>query len=458
MKTFRLLPIVLALMGAVGIATPAFATATAEEAAALKSRLTPLGAERGANKDSSIPAWDGGLTKTPSGWKPGDRRPDPFAADKPLYSVTAKNMAEHAERLSDGQKAMLQKYPSYRIDVYPTRRTAGAPQWVYDNTAKNATRAKLVDGSNYPIPSGAYGGIPFPIPKAGLEVMWNHLLRFQSVANRNKGGQTFMVTPDGKRVLTTEGLQEVMMPFYDPKGSAETWDGTYYMTRVLNSGPPIRAGEALVARVNVDDAKTNAWVYLTGQRRVRKLPNPGGDTPLPQAAGVMSFDEVAVFAAGPGNFDWKLVGKKELLIPYNNYKSMGPTNAEELIHDRHLNPDFVRWELHRVWVVDAELKPGKRHSAVKGRYYFDEDSWMAVLADRWDAKGQLWKTLFGLSATYPEVPVADLTTYGFYDLLSGAWYAGPYNNKPSERFGTLAAPDLKDSSFTPDALVGDQLR
>lgn len=438
---------------------PAWAGVSAEEAAQLKSRLTPMGAERAANKDGSIPAWDGGLTKSPAGFKPGDRRPDPFSAEKPLYSITAKNLSEHAGKLSDGQKAMLQKYPGYRIDVYPTHRTAAAPQWVYDNTLRNATRAKLVDGSSYPIPSGAYGGVPFPIPKTGLEVMWNHLLRFAGTATRNKGGQTWMVTADGKKVLTVEGQQEIMQPYYDPKGSAEAWDGTYFMTRVLNYGPPIRAGESLVARVNVDSAKTNAWVYLTGQRRVRKLPNPSGDTPVASSAGVMTFDEVSVFAAAPDNFDWKLVGKQEMLIPYNNFKAQQPASAEPLIGDSHLNPDFVRWELHRVWVVEAELKPGKRHSAVKGRYYFDEDSWVAVLADRWDAKGQLWKTQFGLTIPHTEVPFTDHTLYGFYDLISGAWYAGPLNNKPvAGNQGTIAVSDLKDATFTPDAMVGDALR
>jgi hypothetical protein len=118
----------------------------------------------------------------------------------------------------------------------------------------------------------------------------------------------------------------------------------------------------------------------------------------------------------------------------------------------------VRWELHRVWVVDAELMPGKRHSAPKGRYYFDEDSWLAVLADRWDAKGQLWKTLFGTTVTYPEMPLTDHALYGFYDLLSGAWFAGPFVNKAAPMIGRHAVTDLKDDIFTPDAMVGDQLR
>jgi hypothetical protein len=436
----------------------AVAGVSSQEAQQLKSTLTPMGAEKAGNKDGSIPAWAGGSLKVPDGYKAGQRRADQFPGEKPLYTVTAKNIDQYADKLTDGQKEMLKKYPTYRLNVFPTHRTALAPQSVYDNTFKNATNAKLVPGSSYDVPSGAFGGVPFPIPKSGVEVVWNHLLHYQGVATRVTNGQTWMVTADGKKVLTVEGKQEIKMPYFDPKGSAEKFDGTYWFTRVVNVGPAIRAGEAIVGRVNVDEAKTNAWVYLTGQRRVRKLPNPAGDTPTPTSAGVMSFDEVNVFASQPGLFNWKLVGKKEMLIPYNNSKPFEALKAEDLMEDRHLNPDHIRWELHRVWVVDAELAPGKRHTAPKGRYYFDEDSWLAVLGDRWDAKGQLWKTLFGLPVVYPEMSLTDHALYGFYDLISGTWFAGPFVNKPAPMMGLQPVSDLKDEFFTPDAMVGDQLR
>jgi hypothetical protein len=438
---------------------PVSAEVSAEEAAQLKTTLTPMGAERAGNKEGTIPAWTGGYTTPPAGFKAGQRRPDPYAADKPLYSITAKNMDQYADKLSDGYKAMLKRYPDFRIDVYPTRRSAAAPQYVYDNTFKNATRAKLVDSADgYPIPSGAFGGAPFPIPKSGIEVVWNHLLRFQGEATVMSGGQVWMVTADGKKLMTVEGQQEIKMPYYDPKGSAEKFDGLYWLTRVSNVGPAIRAGEAIVGRVNLEESKTNSYVYLTGQRRVRKLPNAFGDTPTPTSAGVATFDEVNVFAGNPGLFDWKLVGKKEMLVPYNSYKTLEPTSADPLLTAAFINPDYMRWELHRVWVVDAELKPGKRHSTPKARYYFDEDSWMGVMGDRWDAKGQLWKTLFGTTVVYPEIPLAEHAFYGFYDLLSGAWVAGPLANQPSKMIGRRAVTELKNDIFTPDGMVGDQLR
>jgi hypothetical protein len=426
--------------------------ATADEAAQLKSSLTPLGAERKGNKDGTIPAWDGGL-KDAGSFALGGRRPDPFAADKKLYSITAKNAGEYADKLSDGVKALFAKYPdSYRIDVYPTRRSDSAPQWVYDNTFKNATQATI--GKNLVV-EGAYGGIPFPIPKSGAEVMWNSQLRWRGEAWRTQQ-QAFLGTADGKTVETVDASFEQQMPYYFKDGSPDKFNGEYMLNRLVNSGPPIRAGEAIVGRVNVDDDKSRVWVYITGQRRVRKLPNACCDTPSPAAAGVMSFDEINVFFGRLDRFDWKLVGKKEMLIPYNANKALQPRKSAEVVGPHFLNPDHVRWELHRVWVVEATLAPGARHSAQRSVYYVDEDSWISVLGDRYDAKGQLWKTLFQLPIAAPDLPGTISGPFGFVDLLSSTWFVGLIWNEKNEQLKYM--PRFPDTNFTPDAMAGEGIR
>ena len=216
----------------------AWAGVSADEAAKLKTVLTPLGAERAGNKDGTIPAWDGGETKVPAGYKSGDPRPDPYAAEKPLFSVTAKNMAAYDSHLSEGTKALLQKYPEqFRIDVYPTHRTAAAPQWVYDNTFRNATRAKLKDGGDWI--AGAYGGIPFPIPKSGAEAMWNHLLAWVGSSTLITY-QNWVGLADGRRSLAAKGFNLVQYPYYDPAGSLEKFNGEYELLRVAQTEPPDR--------------------------------------------------------------------------------------------------------------------------------------------------------------------------------------------------------------------------
>jgi hypothetical protein len=438
-----------ACLAALGLPFAASAGVSAEEAARLKTELTPLGAEKAGNKDGSIPAWTGGYTTPIPGDKPGGRRSDPFKDEKPLYSISAKNAEPYADKLTDGTKAMLKKYPdSFRVDVYKTHRTAAAPQWVYDNTFKNAGRAKL-DGD---VVSGAYGGIPFPIPKTGTEVMWNHLLRWRGTAWQFQTDM-YQLTADGKSVLATDGVGDQQMPYYLPDGSPEKFaqSGDYWLVRLVNAGPPIRAGEAIVGRENVDPAKAQAWVYLTGQRRVRKLPNPCCDTPTPAAAGVMSFDEIEVFTGRLERFDFKLLGKKEMLIPYNSNRLLQPKTDAEVLSAHHLNPDFVRWELHRVWVVEASVREGKRHQAPKNRYYCDEDTWICVLGDRWDANGQLWKTLWNQTFVAPDLPGLVGGAMGFNDLISGtAFVANLYNAKNAHY--PIVSP-FPDSNFTPDAMA-----
>jgi hypothetical protein len=379
-----------AVLGLTVLATAAFAAVTAEEAARLKTDLTPFGAERAGNKDGTIPAWTGGHTTPLPGFKNGGRRGDPFASEKPLYSITAANMAQHAEKLTEGTQALLKKYPqTFRVDVYKTHRTAAAPQWVYDNTFKNATTAKM-DGVTV---TGAFGGIPFPVPRSGLEVMANHELHWRGESWQNDF-RGYLGTASGQRVLSVDAVGDWQMPYYT-QGQADKFKGEYWLIRLVNSGPPVRAGEAITGRQNLEHDKSGTWVYLTGQRRVRKLPNACCDTPTPASAGVMPAS--TRWTCSPAARQLRLEDRGQAgdadPLQHQPHARAGQGRSD-LLMAHHLNPDHVRWELHRVWVVEANLKPGQRHQAPKSRYYVDEDTWVAVLGDRWDANGQLWKTLW----------------------------------------------------------------
>jgi Protein of unknown function (DUF1329) len=434
----------------------AHAAVSADEAAQLKSTLTPMGADKAGNKDGSIPAWTGGLTAPTAGFTNGGRRPDPFAADKPLFTVNAKNLSQHASRLPEGVQALVQRHPdTFRVDVYPTRRTAAAPQFVYDNSFKNATRAKLVESTAGLVPEGAYGGVPFPIPKAGAEAMWNVMLRWRGESWYSEFNG-YNVTPEGKRVLVQETRNDYQMPYYAPEGSPDKFGGEHWMVRSVNTGPAIRAGEAITGREQVNGDKTQVWVYLTGQRRVRKLPNACCDTPTPFSAGVVTFDEVEGFSGRMDRFDWKLLGKQEMFIPYNSNRTLTPAKDAELIADHHLNPDHVRWELHRVWVVEATLKAGQRHTSPKSRYYIDEDSWVLVWGDRWDAKGQLARSQFTIPVAMPDVPAQAAVTWGAYDHVANTMFVTLVMNEKKTQYKLQKR--YNDAVFTPDAMAGEGVR
>lgn len=434
------------------LACAAQAGVSVEEAGRLKSDLTPLGAEKAGNKDGSIPAWTGGYTKAPSGYKSGEPRHDPYANEKPLYSVTQKNMGQYADKLSEGQKTLLKKFPTYRIDVYPTHRTAAAPQWVYDNTFKNATRAKTPNNGGTVI--GAYGAVPFPIPKTGSEVMWNHVLRWRGEA-AEMPMRSYVVGSDGKAVLASEATNEFNFPFNYKDGSPDNHNGEFWNAIQITKAPSFKSGESLLIRDQMEVEKgRQAWQYLVGQRRVRRFPTLGFDTPNPVNSGADMVDQAFVFNGYQEKYNWQLVGKKEMLIPYNSNRFFLQKDGET-ITPKHLNPDHMRWELHRVWVVEANLAPGKRHVEPKRVYYFDEDTWIAVLSDGWDAQGQLWHTALNLPWIVYELPGVLAEEFAVYDFNKGSYSALTFGEMPVQYKTMRPYPA---ANFTPEAMAARGVR
>ncbi|UCV17887.1 DUF1329 domain-containing protein [Ferribacterium limneticum] len=435
------------------ISLPSFAV-TADEAAALKSTLTPLGAEKAGNKDGSIPSWDGGLNKAPAGYQAGAQRPDPFAAEKSTVQISAKNMDQYKDKLSEGVQALMRKYPSFRVDVYPTHRTASAPQWVYDNTFANATRAKSTQGGNNI--ENAFGGIPFPIPKTGAEVMWNHLLRWKGESVEIPF-RVWVGAADGSRTMAVEAKDDHQFPYYQKDGSLEKFGGEFMFLRQVQTDPPFKAGESILLRDPIDQIGKGrqAWQYLTGQRRVRRAPTIAFDTPDFVASGQNYFDEVFMFLGSLERYEWKIVGKKEIYVPYNNNRFQ-LAKTDEVFVPHHLNPEKMRWELHRVWVVEANLAPGKRHVVPKKQFYVDEDSWSVLLVDGYDAQGKLWRTQHAVPFVAPEIPAVVSTTFTVFNLQAGTWLVNNLYNDLKSPYKVV--PRRPDAYFSADALAGAGIR
>jgi hypothetical protein len=428
------------------------AAVTAEEAKALGTTLTPIGAEKAGNKEGTIPAYTGGLTTAPAGFKPGDGiRPNPFSGEKPRFSVDAKNMAQHAAVLTEGAKALLQAHPTFRMDVYPTQRSVAFPKFVAENTAKNALKARTAnDGRSM---EGAHAGFPFPIPKTGHEAMWNHLVRFNGQAFEAKY-RNLNVDASGRAALSTEGLSVQEYPFWDP---ATTGTDTFWRIKLTYTGPARRAGEALMLVDPLDSGTKDrrGWMYLPGQRRVKVAPDLAHDTPNPGTAGATTFDDTFIFNGSMDRFDFKLVGKKEMLVPYNAYAAVYGAKQDDLLKPNHLNPDLVRWELHRVWVVEAKLREGKRHVYSKRVFYLDEDSWAALASDQYDARGQLYRTGFAYMAPSYDLPAPYTDMFGHYDLVSKVYSLTGFI---AETGGLRHTKAQNDRAWTADALAGSGVR
>jgi hypothetical protein len=439
------------------LAQVAASAATAEEAQKLKTVLTPLGAERAGNKDGSIPEWKGcpDLKAPLDKLKSGDRRWVPFADEKPLYVVTAANMAQYADKLSDGVKALLQKYPTMRLPVYPTHRTHCAPEWVNEATFRNATSAKLTgDAANSGV-DGAVDGIPFPIPKNGLEVRWNHTLRWRGQAYETRT-RHLSWTEGGAKVLGTQAVQKEQFEFYrqglTPQKYAESGSLNYLLVQ-LTDAPAFRAGEALLVKDKVNPADRAAWQYLLGQRRVRRAPSVGWDTPDFVVSGTNFFDEVfGSLITNNERYEYKLIGKKEMLIPYNDNKVFA-LKEDELFTGKHHNPDALRWELHRVWVVEANLAPGKRHAVPRREFYIDEDTWGTSLLDGYNAAGKIWRVALYPSFYFPDMPGV-MSAYGDILYVLDGTYSSRNLVMPDTTAQLKPVAMRAGSAYSPDALSG----
>jgi hypothetical protein len=430
----------LLLASAMFVATPALA----QTAADLGKTLTPMGAIQAGNADKTIPAYDGGIATPPAGYKPGDHLPDPFASEKPLAKINAANMAQYEGKLTEGQKAMLQRYPDFYLNVYPTHRTAAVPKEIADATIANASTAKLTEDGNGVV--GAKRGVPFPIPHNGLEAIWNHLLHFAGFSSHRT---ILQVNPTESGDYTPITIDETVLFSYSSgldTGNIET----YFLQAV--TGPARLAGEVLLVHETINQIAEprQAWTYNPGQRRVRRAPNVAYDNPGTASDGLRTNDQLGLFNGSPDRYDWKLVGRKEMYVPYNNFKlSSSQVKSADAIKPKFLNPDLLRFELHRVWVVEATLKPGVSHLYAKRVFYIDEDTWQVLTTDCYDQRGQLWRVGDSYGLEYSQVPVYRTGVDSIYDLQSGRYTAvGFYNESAPPDFSVKLTPD----DFTPETL------
>ena len=446
-KTRTLCLSLTALALALAAATAA-ARITPEEAATLGGDvLTPIGAERAGNADGTIPEWTGAIDP-PANYVPGERLVDPFPDDKPLFTITAQNYEQYQDKLSPGQIALLQRYPdTFRMPVYPTRRSAGLPESEYKLIKEGAVEADMVTGGNGLV---NFKAMPFPIPKEGLEVIWNHITRYRTELGVQRRYTQIPVQANGAfaPVLFEE---DVLFANRMP-------DNPYpnrlfvFLQRIL--APARLEGDVLLVHENIDQVKEprSAWVYNAGQRRVRRAPNIAYDGPGTASDGLRTADDLDLFNGAPDRYNWELVGKREMYIPYNSYGlRRGDLSYKDIIQKGHMNPDYLRYELHRVWVVDSTLKEGQRHIYARRTYYVDEDTWQIGIIDHYDGRGELWKVKEGHPVIHYQRDIPWLAAESLHDLISGRYLViGLDNEEKGYQYDFDWLGGFED--FTPAAL------
>lgn len=420
------------------IALPVFAQEPMRDGAARLGReFTPLGAEVKGNADGSIPPYTGGLSASAVKRSPDGHYADPFAAEKPLYTVTRENLESYRSRLSVGHQELIKRYPGFAMPVYPSHRTAAYPRRYLDESAANLRRAKLANAGNGVV--GTQMGLPFPLPANGLEAIWNHLLRYRgdSYAYESK---RLPVQRDGS-FTPVRLLIEVDYHYGNlSKADREREDNKLLNFYQHTLAPPRLAGNILLTHETVDQDRQprSVWLYNPGQRRVRLAPNVAYDNPQASADGMAVNDESFMYNGATDRYDWKLLGKREMLVPYNGYRISGTGfTDDDLVQPGHPNPAFLRYELHRVWVVEAVLKPGVTHIYSRRVFYLDEDTWTVLMCDKYDARGAFYRFAEQIGIQMPEIPMYYPTVEINYDPESGRYMLTGLRNESKPVFQVL---------------------
>ncbi len=422
--------------------------------------LTLFGSEKAGNKEGTIPAYTGTGPKIPAGWNEQNpnQRPNPYK-DKPLFSITAENAAQYADKL-DGSIEMFKRYPNFRMDIYPTHRDYRMPEYVLNNTVKNATTCKTANKElNL---QGCYGGLPFPIPKTGNEAMWNHLVSYHGWIFKARA-EVWVVPPNGEASMVDRVDFINNWPYYDPsnKGPLPA-DQIYFRYLGKDEAPARLVGGQFMILDPVDQLGIGrkAYLYVPGRRWVKLAANLAYDTPTPYGGGSATMDDSKAFFGALDRYNFELVGKKEKFIYYNNYETsdVQACPAEKYHQTKGFpNPDCVRWELHRVWVVKATLKPGMSHIYPKRMLYWDEDGFVAGMAENYDANGKMFRLTHNIFIPHFEAPGGQGGSNTYLDLQSGIWVTSGYMTC-ANCGGRVVTTPLPEDTFLPDTMAGAGIR
>lgn len=432
---------------------PVAAKVPENTAARLGMDLTPVGAERAGNADGSIPEWTGGLSEPPPhvGYQAGMHHPDPFAEDPILVTINAENVAEHAAKMTGATKALIEHYPTtYFLNVFPTRRTCASPEAVYSAMRRNATVGTLADGGNGV--AGAIMGKPFPIPNSALEIIWNHMLPF-TIHKATRQFAAAIPTRTGDYTLYTI-QDEAIVLWNDPtKDRAEDLDNIWAKYIAHTVAPARRAGNVILVHETINMAKQGrlAWQYSPGTRRVRRAPNIAYDNPGTNSDGMATVDSFGGYNGSPDRYDWTVIGKTEAYIPYNNYRlGSDKLTYDDIIRPFHINQEYARYELHRVWVIEANLRPNTRHVYQRRRFYIDEDNWRIVATELYDARAELWRIQEIFPMVAYEVPACSGIAGTSYDLNNDRYLVGGLiNEEPAINY---FATELDENRYTPASI------
>ena len=428
------------------LSLPVAAKVSKDEADHLGKDLTPVGAEKAGNKDGSIPEWTPGKKSGPLS---GEYVTDPVIdAEKPLFTITRANLAKYQDKLTEGHKYLLKSYDDYKMNVYPSHRVAAWPEEIYKATYENALNCEMIGTDT---PDKCRLGFPFPIPKTGSEPVWNHKTKWRGEAVTRYNNQ--MIVQTNGEFQLTKTIEDVVFGYASIKNpiplTKDSGEFLKYLSHTV--APPRVAGTYILVheKAGTGAGGRAAWLYTPALKRIRRAPTVCCDNPYEGTDGHEFYDQVDLFNGVLERYNWKLVGKREIYIGYNGHKLAGPTvKFRDLAAPKHLNQNLPRYELHRVWVVEATIKPTTSHTFSRRVMYVDEDGWNIVAVDNYDKRGNLYQFQEGHYIWAPNILAGTTIPEIIYHLDSGRYFVTAMANedKPNDLSVTFDAEHFNSAS------------
>lgn len=302
------------------------------------------------------------------------------------------------------------------------------------------------------------GGVPFPIPENGDEAGWSTFLSFRgtSLDVINNGA---LIDALGNRTDVI-GRERTLWPwwFKEKDIPSNPVFMAFELALLCDSmevlQPPRSAGLVFGGCNYIEQFDFQAYLYLPGQRRVRKAPEIGfHDSPSFGSDGqrTVASRYMHYFGGAESRHNRKLVGKKELFVPYNNFKlAQDNVGFDQIFGKKHVNQDLIRYELHRAWVMEATLKPGQRHLYKRHVVYIDEDTWEGLGFEAYDNSDRLWRIGEQYLMYFYEPKIVTIYGDSQIDLINGRYTTVPYwYRQSSKAVGRGAAKISSDSSTVP---------
>lgn len=430
----------------------ALAKVPADQVARLGKDLTPMGSERAGSPDGMVPAWEGGMSAPPAGVKfdpKKDNLPNPFAGDPVKFTVTGANAGQYDALLTEGHKALLKKFSSYKMKVYQSRRTCAMPEYAYEAIKYNAANSSLTpDGDgiiNFKV------GYPFPIPGNAMELMHSKRFSFRGYKATRQFAAAPVQSNGSYNLISVQ--DEAIFRYANPAVKSSDQLNNIGLLYIANTIAPARlAGNVILVHESINAAAEprKAWAYSPGTRRVRRAPDIAYDNPGTNTDAMSTSDAFDGFNGALDRYTWDLKPRQVKLIAYNSYDILH-TKYADYLKPAHPNQEPVRYEPHRVHVVEAKLKAGSRHVYARRVFYMDEDAKVVNNAENYDGRGQLWR--------FQEVPLVNAYHVPHcgtgalelvYDLLSSRYLA--LSMRSEEPPINYFADELQESRYTPEAI------